>query len=105
MDKRIFEIHASDAIWNDTVFCGNFEHKRLKITVEGVGLNAEDQHWRFLEAENGRSWHPIDPVSFPITNGISTFIINNPRKDLMLYRNPIGGLTEGSFTIIIETDF
>jgi len=102
MDKRLIEINAADAIWNDTVFCGNFEDSRLKVTVKGVGLNAEDQGWRFLEANNGYSWHPIDPVIFNPINGEFSFIIENPRKDLMLYRNPIGGLTTGHFTVLIE---
>tara|TARA_R110000782_G_scaffold55467_3_gene116871 strand:- start:462 stop:782 length:321 start_codon:yes stop_codon:yes gene_type:complete len=102
MDKRLIEVKGEDVIWNDTIHCGNFEDSRLKITVKGVGLDAEDQGWRFLEASDGRDWHPIGPVIFSIINGEFSFIIDNPRIDLMLFRNPTGGLTTGEFTILIE---
>lgn len=102
MDKRLIEVKATDVIWHDTIHCGNFDDSRLKITVKGYGLDAEDQGWRFLEASNGRDWIPIEPFIFFPINGEFSFVIDNPRKDLMLYRNPIGGLTAGSFTILIE---
>lgn len=104
MDKREIIVNMSDVLLGETISLGNFEHAKLIATITGSGIDVEDQHWRFMEADDGKAWTPITEA-FPIVNGVTIIDLTNFKRDLMMYRNPIGGATMGTFKIQIETDF
>lgn len=103
MDKFYTRLDSSSILVGETIHCGNIDHANLKITIKGVGLDAEDSWFRFHESDDGIAWIPCSS-NINVTNGTYTEDIQNYKRFLMAHRNPMGLNTTGHIDFYISTN-